>query len=151
MNANDPSPTFVDTNILVYAFAPDDPQRAPIAQALIDQLMADKSLRTSTQVIQEFYVTVTRRIRGAMPSALARDCVDQIAQWPVVVNDCDMIRDAIDLSVAHRVSFWDALIVVAASRARAVRLYTEDMQHGRKILGVEIVNPFRGSVSAKTD
>ncbi|HYK63242.1 MAG TPA: hypothetical protein VEV85_27645 [Bryobacteraceae bacterium] len=57
--------------------------------------------------------------------------------------DYTAIREAIDLSDKHSFSFWDALIIAAAARSRAVRLYTEDLQHGRVVLGVEIVNPFR--------
>ena len=61
----DPAPlSFVDTNIFVYAFANDDTVRAPIAQHLLDQLMAAQALVTSTQVLQELFVTLTRKGTG---------------------------------------------------------------------------------------
>jgi predicted nucleic acid-binding protein len=68
--------------------------------------------------------------------------LDQIAAWPVAVLDYRAVRDAIELSSSATISFWDALVVVAASRSGAKRLYTEDLQHGQVMLGVEVVNPF---------
>ena len=135
--------SFVDTNILVYAFAPDDPVRSPIAQALIDELLAANAFLTSTQILQELYVNLTRKIRRTASPAQALAYLEQLAEFPVFVNDYSAIREAIQLSTKHSFSFWDALIIVAAARSRAARLYTEDLQHGRVILGVEIVNPFR--------
>jgi len=145
MNDEDAPTVFLDTNILVYAFAPHDPVRSPIARTLIKKLTDEGSLRTSTQVLQECFVTLTRKVRKPLSSAEALDCIEQIAEWPLITNDYQVIREAIGLSVSLRLSFWDALIVAAASRARATRLYTEDLQHGQVILGVEIVNPFRDS------
>ena len=135
--------SFIDTNILVYAFAPDDPVRSPIAQALIDQLLTARAFLTSTQVLQEFYVNLTRKIRRTVSPSQALAYMDQLAEFPVLANDYSVIREAIHLSGNHSLSLWDALIVVAAAHSRAARLYTEDLQHGRVILGVEIVNPFR--------
>lgn len=143
MNAEHLVPSFVDTNILVYAFAPDDPSRSPIAQDLVEGLIAARSFHTSTQVLQELYITLTRKLRVRLDSATALDYVDQIAESPVVNIDYRLIREAIRLSEAHNFSFWDSLIVIAASRAQVRRLYTEDLQDRRVILGVEIVNPFR--------
>ncbi|HEY7333412.1 MAG TPA: PIN domain-containing protein [Bryobacteraceae bacterium] len=135
--------SFVDTSILVYGFAADDPARSPIAQALVDELMSARAFLTSTQVLQEFYVTMTGKIRRRVTSAEALRHLEQLAQFPVFTNDYNNIREAIEISADHKFSFWDALIVVSAARSHAARLYTEDLQHGRVILGVEIVNPFR--------
>lgn len=135
--------SFVDTNVLVYAFSADDEKRSRQARDLLDGLMRANSLRTSTQVLQELFVTLTRK--GARP-ILHRDALkslDLIAQFPVFQVDYPAIHAAAELHRQHRLSFWDALIVVATSRSKTERLYTEDLQHGQKILGVEIVNPFR--------
>ncbi|HEY7391035.1 MAG TPA: hypothetical protein VH640_21135 [Bryobacteraceae bacterium] len=71
--------------------------------------------------------------------------LDRLSAWPVAAIDYRAVRDAATLSAAHRVSFWDALIVVAAARSGSLRLYTEDLNDGHVLLGIEIVNPFRES------
>jgi len=93
--------------------------------------------------LQELYVTLTRKGRRPVTASEALANLDEIAKFPVVVTDYDLIRAAIELSSAHKLSFWDSLVIVAASRSGARRLYTEDLQHGRTILGIQIVNPFR--------
>jgi len=143
MNGGDPAPAFVDTNVLVYAAARDDARRSPPAAELVESLVDSGTLRTSTQVLAELYVTVTRKGRALLTAEEAAHYVERIAAYPVVLLDFPAIRSAIELSWSAKLSFWDALIVVAAARCGAVRLYTEDLQHGRTILGVEIVNPFR--------
>jgi predicted nucleic acid-binding protein len=137
--------SFVDTNIFVYALAGDDPERARTAQELLRRLMRAQTLHTSTQVLQELYVTLTRKIRGALSPDQALRYLDGIAAWPVLTPDYGAVRSAVTLSAGHQLSFWDALIVVAASRSGARRLYTEDLQHGQVLLGVEVVNPFRAA------
>jgi predicted nucleic acid-binding protein len=67
----------------------------------------------------------------------------------VVVLDYGAVRAAIELCSTSNLSFWDALVVVAAARSGAKRLYTEDLQNGQMLLGVEVVNPFRGSQRTK--
>ena len=135
-------PSFVDTNVLVYATAGDDPRRSPIAQALLRQLIAEDGLRTSTQVLQELFVTLTRKVRTPLTTEQAARYLDQLAAWPVVLLDYESTRAAIDLTAGYSLSFWDALVVVAAARSGARKLYTEDLQNHQTILGVEIVNPF---------
>ena len=134
--------SFVDTNILVYAVA-DDPIRTAIARPLVQQLMLTGTLRTSTQVLQELYVVITRKLAHRLTTAQALGFLDEIAKHPVVTLEYSLIRGAAELSASHAFSFWDGLIVVAAARSGATRLYSEDMQHGRLVLGVEIVNPFK--------
>jgi len=144
MSGDGPGDTsFVDTNVLVYAIAADDPKRAPIAQDLLRKLMLNRSLRTSTQVLQELYVTLTRKGKSPMPPESALGYIDQIAAWPVAVADFKSVRRAIELSARSMLSFRDALIVVAAERSGAKILYSEDLQAGQKLPGVRIVNPFQ--------
>jgi predicted nucleic acid-binding protein len=143
MSAEPSRAAFVDTNILVYAMAADDAKRSPIAQDLIRELMAAETFQTSTQILQELYVTLTRKVRTPIKPQQALRYLDQLAVWPVVTLDYAAVRDAIELSASAMLSFWDALVVVAAARSGAQRLYTEDLRDGQKILGVEVVNPFR--------
>ncbi len=145
MSAEPHPPSFVDTNILVYALAADDPDRAPVAQKLLRELMLAQLFHTSTQVLGELYVTLTRKVRKQFRPAEALNYLDQIAQWPVTTPDSRAVRDAAQLSDRAKLSYWDALVIVAAARSGARRLYTEDLKHGRTILGVEIVNPFRAA------
>jgi predicted nucleic acid-binding protein len=142
MNAGS-QPSFVDTNVLVYAVADDDPVRQLAAQTLVDTLAAAQALHTSTQVLQELYVVLTRRVRRKFTSAEAIDYLDRIARAPVTTTDYRLVRQAAELSDRDAFSFWDALVLAAAARSGATRLYTEDLQHGRTVLGVEIVNPFQ--------
>lgn len=135
--------SFVDTNIIVYSFWNDDPAKSPIATNLLRRLMASKALCTSTQVLQESYVTLTRKGTRPMKSSDALDLLDTIAEFHVVTLEYPLIREAARLSAREPLSFWDALLLAAAARARCARIYTEDMQHGRTIHGVKIVNPFR--------
>ncbi|SRR5579883_1363243 len=142
-NGDSLPPCFVDTNILVYAYAGDDPKRSPAAQHLVEGLTRAGLLRTSTQVLQELFATLTRKGGRRVTEQEALNYMDGLVRNPVTALDYPIIREAGLLSHAHSLSFWDSLIVVAAARSGARRLYSEDLQHGRKILGVEIVNPFR--------
>jgi predicted nucleic acid-binding protein len=145
MSADPAEICFVDTNVFVYALTEDDPVRSAKAQQLIARLRSTQSLRTSTQVLSELFVTLTRKVRTPLSPAAALEYLDQIAAWPVVAPDFSAIRDACQLSASAKLSFWDALVVVAASRASATRLYSEDLNPGQRLLGVEVVNPFRSA------
>ena len=99
-------------------------------------------------MLAEVFVTLTRKIRTPLKVEEALRYIDTLATWPVVVPDYAALREAIELSARVRISFWDALVVAAAARGGAAILYTEDLQHGQRISGVEIVNPFRGGGGA---
>jgi predicted nucleic acid-binding protein len=94
-------------------------------------------------VLQEFFVTVTGKLRKRFSAEEALMRMDYFAQWPIYANDYSSIREAVELAGKAVISFWDALIVVAASWSGATILYTEDFNHGQKLLGVTVVNPFK--------
>ena len=133
---------FVDSNVLLYAHDANETEKQPIARALLEDLWANRSGATSTQVLQEFYVVATRKFKPPMPRSEAREIVALYAVWPVVRIDVGLILDATALEERSQLSFWDALIVEAARRAGAVRLVSEDLQGGRQIAGIAIENPF---------
>jgi len=135
-------PSFVDTNVFVYAVTDDEPRRQAIARELLGQLTESEVLQTSTQVLQELYVILTRKVQRKFTPREALAYLDRIARSPVTGIDYSVVREAAELSSRHTLSMWDALVIVAAARSGAERLYSEDLQHGRKILGVEILNPF---------
>jgi predicted nucleic acid-binding protein len=93
-------------------------------------------------VLQEFFVTVTGKIRRPLSRHRALEIMDDLAQWPLLTTDYSLIREAVLLAGDVKLSFWDALIIAAAARSGASRLYTEDLSHGQTVLGVEVVNPF---------
>ena len=135
-------PAFVDTNVLVYALEMGHSARKTAAQSLVERLLDQDLLRLSTQVLQELFVTLTRKgLRPCSPDeALAH--LENLAAWPVFVVDYPAINEAARLSRDARLSFWDALVVVSAARSGASQLYTADLNDGQTILGVEVVNPF---------
>lgn len=143
MTAVDPVASFVDTNIFVYAMADDDPKKRSVAQNLIETLAEVEMLHTSTQVLQEIYSVLTTKVKRKLSAHQALSYLDRIARSSLMQIDYPAIYAAAQLSSSHVISFWDALIVVAAQRVHARRLYTEDLQHGRRFGGLEIVNPFR--------
>lgn len=132
---------FVDSNVWVYAVDADEPVKQARARALLSPATSD-ALVTSAQVLGEFYVTVTRKLARPVAHDTAERMVDRMAQIPVVSIDADGVRAAIAGSRSWRVSYWDALIVVAAQSAGCSRLLTEDLADGSVYGGVRVENPF---------
>lgn len=135
---------FVDTNVLVYIYDNDRPARQAHAASLFRALIRDRSIVMSTQVLQEFYATVTRTFRPLLNPTEAEQAVLDLIILPVIHVDVPIIQAAMSRVQSMSISFWDALIVEAALTAGAERLLTEDLQHGQVIDGVQIENPFLG-------
>ena len=135
-------PSFVDTNVLVYAEDADAGPKQILAQNLLADLWKDRQGVLSVQVLQEFYVTVTRKLPKPLPPDQARDIVREYLAWTVVPGTPELLKSAMDLQHGEELNFWDALIVQAAIEAGCDRLYSEDMGNGRKYGPVTIVNPF---------
>ena len=133
---------FVDTNVLVYAHDLSAGERHTKALAVIESLWETETGITSTQVLQEFYVTVTRKIRNPLKPDQAREIIRNYLAWPVQVNDPVMTIRASEIEEKCSISFWDALIVAAALRLQAQKIITEDMNHGQIIEGILVENPF---------
>jgi predicted nucleic acid-binding protein len=140
----DSDPAFVDASVLVYAFDKSSSDKKRIAQKLISRLMEQDSLRVSTQVLQELFVTLTRKVSRPCSRAEALAILDDLTAWPVTAVDYPVIRAAADLAEQVKLSFWDALAVTTAARAGAAVLHTEDLNDGQEILGVRVSNPFAG-------
>ncbi len=136
------APGFVDTNVLVYSFEKNNSPKKAVAQRLLNDLMEDDRLRLSTQVLQELFVTLTRKVSHRCSSVEALALLEDLTAWPVITIDYKTIHAAVGLAEQVKLSFWDALVVVAASRSGAAVLYTEDLNDGQEIMGVRIRNPF---------
>lgn len=132
--------SFLDSNILVYTDDHDAPDKRERALALIERARKDQSGVVSTQVLQEYFVAATRKL-GVDPG-LARRKVELFGKLDLVQIDLEVILDAIDRTRLDQFSFWDALIISAARRGGCTVLFSEDMQHGRAITGLKIINPF---------
>lgn len=133
---------FVDTNILIYAHDLDAGPRHEVARAVVEDLWQRGTGVLSLQVLQEFYVIVTRKIPKPLTRPQARRLVETYAAWEVVCpGPADILR-ASEIEDRYRLSFWDALIVATAAKAGAQRLLTEDLSSGQLIEGVLIENPF---------
>ncbi|MDP2861868.1 MAG: PIN domain-containing protein [Desulfobacterales bacterium] len=132
---------FVDTNILVYAHDLSAGDRHAKASAVIESLWEAETGITSTQVLQEFYVTVTRKIRNPLTPAEAREIIRNYLAWPVQNNDPETTIRASEIEEKNSLSFWDALIVAAALRLQADKIITEDLNHGQIIEGILVENP----------
>ena len=136
------APGFVDTSVLVNAFDKSGSPKKRAAQKLLRELMETDLLRVSTQILQELFVTLTRKVSRPCSIQEAMAVLEDLTAWPLVAVDYAAIRAAAGLSEKAQISFWDALVIVAAARAGATVLYTEDMNDGQEILGVRISNPF---------
>lgn len=135
-------PAFVDTNILVYAEDRDAGSKHVIARDLVADLWRSGEGVLSIQVLQEFFVTVTRKLPRPLGTDEAFAIVEQYLTWCVVENTGGLLLGSIRLASTLKVSFWDALILQAARLERCDRLLTEDLNHGQRIGDLVIINPF---------
>jgi predicted nucleic acid-binding protein len=134
--------SLLDTNVLVYADAPDAPAKQRRAIDLISSLRAGGQAVLCTQVLQEYVNVALRKMR--LPHSFVRQRLDFYGRFEMVPSSVDLITGGLDLHVLHSLSFYDALIVQAAAASGCHRLLSEDMQHGATIAGVLIENPFAG-------
>ena len=137
MSAN----VFVDTNILIYAYDIDSPSKGAIAQKILLNLWLEHSGVLSMQVLQEFYVTSTRKLPSPLSKEKARTLIDHFSKWCIDTTP-EEIQRAFQIEDEAQISFWDALIVSAAIKADAERILSEDLNPGQRIAGVLIENPF---------
>jgi predicted nucleic acid-binding protein len=133
---------FVDSNILVYAHDPTTPTKHERARSLVERLWSERTGRISIQVMQEFFWIVTRKIPSPLPRKTALAILSDLSAWPVYSPVAQDVLAAGELSGEIQVSFWDAMLIVAAKASGAVRFWSEDLTHGQIVGGVEISNPF---------
>jgi predicted nucleic acid-binding protein len=142
MNVNPDENYFVDTNILVYAFDLSAGDKHSLAVKLVEQWWENGNGCLSIRVLQEFFVTVTRKIALPLEHHTARQLVSDLSHWRLQLPDAEDLLHAIDLQQMARLSFWDAMIVQSAARLGCRWLFSEDLNHGQKVGEVQIINPF---------
>ncbi len=134
-------PVFVDSNVLIYAIDEADQKKQAAARLWRSELWKSRRGRVSFQVLQEFYANVDRKWPAAREQVQAE--IRNLLTWRPIVIDADIVEGGWRIQDRYKISFWDALIVSAATAASCGYLLTEDLQHGQDFDGVLIVNPFR--------
>jgi predicted nucleic acid-binding protein len=134
---------FLDTNVLVYSFDEEAPEKRAKAVNLIRAALKTRKGAISWQVLQEFLNVALHRFAKPMNIQEAEDYM-QAVLLPLchVMPSADLYRDALLIQGETRYRFFDALIVAAALRSGSKILYSEDLQHGRVVRGMKILNPF---------
>jgi predicted nucleic acid-binding protein len=135
--------TFIDTNVLIYAHDVDAKSKHEVAKSVLAELWSARTGVLSAQVLQEFYVNVTRKIAVPLSKPVARMVVNSYAIWCVETTPAE-ISSAFRIEDESRIGFWDALIVASAAKCGASRILSEDLNAGQMIAGVRIENPFGG-------
>jgi predicted nucleic acid-binding protein len=133
---------FVDTNVLVYARDESEPAKRPIAARWLEDLWREHRGRTSTQVLNEYYVTVTRKLRHPLDSEAAWSDVQDLFEWEPQEVTRGLLSRAREIETRYSTNWWDALIVAAAQLQDCTILLSEDFQDGMTFGGLSVRNPF---------
>lgn len=136
---------FLDTNVLVYAVTSDPELADKRYRALA--LIESRDFALSAQVLQEFYVTVTRKLSVPLNAGEALDWIEQFEAFPCIQVDAGLVKIAAEISERYRTSYWDGAMLAAAQRAGVATVYSEDLNHGQEYGGAVVINPF----SVETD
>ena len=137
---------FVDTNVFVYARDAGEKHKQAAAMAWIERLWREQRGRTSMQVLSEYYVTVTRKLKPGLSRDDARDDIGSLSAWKPRATDLELLTAAHEVERRHQLSWWDALIVAAAQLQNCSLLLTEDLHDGAVIGGLAVMNPFTSKV-----
>ena len=134
---------FVDTNVLVYTQDLSAGEKCLRAQKLAQELWESRTGVVSTQILQEFYIALRRKLASPKSAVEAEQIVRDYFDWEVIINNRTSIVRAIEMENKHKISFWDGLILQAAEKAGARTIYSEDLSHGSSYSGLLVINPFR--------
>lgn len=134
--------SFVDSNVLIYAHDVDAGAKCEIAKDILRTLWSDRTGILSVQVLQEFYVNVTRKIISPLSNHEARSVVSTYTPWCSETTSAEILH-AFRIEDEARIKFWDALIIASAAKAGATRVFSEDLNDRQVIAGVRVENPFR--------
>lgn len=135
--------TFVDTNVLVYAYDISAKEKHKTALSIIEDLWHSGNGLLSTQVLSEFFVVTTRKIPNPLSVTIAKSIIKDLLTWDVVSIYGESVMDAIEIHQQYNLSFWDAMIIESAVRGGASLLLSEDFSDGQVIEGIKIQNPFK--------
>ncbi len=143
MNVNPQLDYFLDTSILVYAYDSSAGRKHTLAREFVEGCWENENGCLSIQVLQEFYVTVTRKIKAPLEPHMARQIIADLAHWRVHAPEASDILQAIDLRQSHQLALWDAMVVQSAICLGCKHLISEELTHGQTYGEVSVVNPFK--------
>jgi predicted nucleic acid-binding protein len=133
---------FVDTNILLYAISRDPAELEKARRA--NDILADRDLALSVQVLQEFYVQATRASRpDAIEHTQAVRLIQSFRRYPVQDVTSGIMMAALDACKRFQISYWDAAIIEASRALGCAQVLSEDLNDGQDFAGVRVTNPFR--------
>ena len=133
---------FVDTNVLVYSRDASEPPKQKLAMEWMARLWRERTGRLSFQVLNEFYVTATKKLQPGMDAESAREDVRFLLAWRPISVDARVVEGAWLIQDNYKLSWWDALIVSAAQVGGCRYLLTEDLQENQNMGNLEVINPF---------
>ena len=133
---------FLDSNVVVYAV--DMTRGAAHKRQIARKILREGSFGLSTQVLQEFYVTATKKLKRPLSVSTAARWIDQLCRADIAMLDLSMIKQAIAHSKRYQISYWDGAIIAAAETLGATVLYSEDLSHGQTYGSLRVENPFVG-------
>ena len=143
MNADPQAAHFLDTIILVYAYDRSAGRKHSLAAQLVEACWENENGGLSIQMLQEFYVTVTRKIAAPLEAHSARQIVADLAQWCLHAPEADDLLQAIDFQQNYQLAFWDAQVIQSAASLGCKLLLSEDLNHGQMYGQVQVINPFK--------
>ena len=140
----------VDTNILVYAYDRSETTKKNTARDVLESLESNGAGVLSTQVLAEFFWSVTRKLAHRLaPAEGYRSVQRYLSAWRVVPVTPAIVLEVVRGSVEHDLPYWDAQIWATAKLNQIPRVLSEDFQHGRRIEGVGFLNPFKTNLFTK--
>ncbi|MGA2097954.1 MAG: PIN domain-containing protein [Candidatus Acidiferrum sp.] len=134
-------PDFLDTNILVYAYAPEDARKQKIAQGIVEKALSGEGL-VSIQVMAEFAATLLHKVARLMRPEEVLIALDALGAVRLVHPDHGIVRRAVEAQAAYGIDFYDGMIVAAAERGGCGRILSEDLKAGQKYFQIPVENPF---------
>ena len=134
--------TFIDSNLIIYAYDISAGKKHDIASKIMLDLWNSELGVISTQVLQELFVNITQKIPKPLNVKSAKEIINDLLKWEVVINDGESIVKAIEIQLRYKYSFWDSLILEAAISSETTVLLSEDFSDGQIVEGVKIKNPF---------
>ena len=132
--------SFLDTNVLVYAYDSNEPRKQVIAQGLLKRAVLGE-LMISTQVLAEFAVTFLHKAAKKRPPSEVKKLLDVLAPIRLIVPDAEIVRRAVEAREAYGLHFYDGMIVAAAERGGCEQILSEDL-NAQQYFGIEVTNPF---------
>jgi predicted nucleic acid-binding protein len=133
---------FVDTNILVYARDASEPEKQSIAAKRMDELWDGRNGKLSVQVLNEYFVSVTRKLKPGLSADEAWDDIEALSVWEPLPMDLFLLQRGYAAQRRYGLSWWDSLIVAAAEASECTTILSEDLSHGAQYFGITVENPF---------